>query len=99
MYVCAYLLHENTPIIFFLSSLPCSNKRYADFEQVQRNLGVPAHQLLRGVDTRWLSILPALERLWEQYPALLVYFDAVSWHPGHPDVTSQACFADTQKNV
>ncbi|KAF5833715.1 hypothetical protein DUNSADRAFT_9913 [Dunaliella salina] len=52
-----------------------SNKKYYDYEAVQADVGVPRHELLRGVDTRWLSILAALDRLWEQYPALLVYFD------------------------
>lgn len=70
-------IHLPALISSALSLLHCSNKRYAEFERVQLNLGVPQHQILRGVETRWLSILPALERLLEQYPALLVFFDSV----------------------
>ena len=45
-----------------------------DFRGMQTILDLPTHRILRFVSTRWLSVLPVVERLLEQLPALRVFF-------------------------
>ncbi|KAL1475024.1 hypothetical protein MTO96_037591 [Rhipicephalus appendiculatus] len=51
-----------------------SAARNADFKEVQRNLGLPALEFLRHVSSRWLTLLPGVERIVEQFEALRVFF-------------------------
>ena len=45
-----------------------------DFRGMQTILDLPNHCILRFVSTRWLSVLPVVERLLEQLPALREFF-------------------------
>lgn len=51
-----------------------SAARNADFKEVQTNLGLPALEFLRHVSSRWLTLLPGVERILEQFEALKVFF-------------------------
>lgn len=48
--------------------------RWTLFKDVQSLLEVQSHRLLRRVETRWLQILPVVNRVLEQLPALKKYF-------------------------
>ena len=51
-----------------------SPKRQHEFQAFQKFAEVKIHKLLRPCQTRWLSLLACVERIVEQYPALLLYF-------------------------
>ena len=51
-----------------------SPARKEDYKNVQKQLGIPTHAFLKHVDSRWLSLKPALERIIEQWPGLIQYF-------------------------
>ncbi|XP_040063055.1 uncharacterized protein LOC120837616 [Ixodes scapularis] len=48
--------------------------RNADMKQVQKKLGLPVLEFLRHVNSRWLTLLPGLERLLDQFEALQEFF-------------------------
>ena len=51
-----------------------SAKRREDFLKIQQKLDLDEVVFLRHVDSRWLSLLPAAERVKDQFAALLEYF-------------------------
>ena len=51
-----------------------SATRREDFEAVQQELVLAQHKFLRHVESRWLSLLPAVVRALEQFQALGKYF-------------------------
>ena len=51
-----------------------SATRREDFEAVQQELGLAQHNFLEHVESRWLSLLPAVVRALEQFQALEKYF-------------------------
>lgn len=51
-----------------------SPKRFGDYTDFQSFVEVKPHKLLHPSQTRWLSLLPVVQRLLEQLPALIVYF-------------------------
>lgn len=51
-----------------------SSKRQKEFQQFQVFTEVKIHKLLTPCQTRWLSLLMCINRVIEQYPALLLYF-------------------------
>ncbi|XP_064482610.1 uncharacterized protein LOC135395308 [Ornithodoros turicata] len=48
--------------------------RNADLKQLQQEVGLPEHSLLRHVSSRWLTLLPAVERILDTFKALKVFF-------------------------
>lgn len=48
--------------------------RNTDMKQVQKKLGLPVLEFLRHVNSRWLTLLPGLERLLNQFEALQEFF-------------------------
>ena len=40
----------------------------------KRSLVIPTHAFLKQVDSRWLTLKPALEMIIEQWPGLIQYF-------------------------
>ena len=57
-----------------------SSKRHKELKGVQTLCGTANHKILKHVCTRWLSLERALNRLLEQWPALLVYFKGEAGH-------------------
>ena len=53
----------------------CSSKRANILKRWFKAAGTKLKELLRDVETRWLSLLPPLQRVLELYPGLLVGFD------------------------
>jgi hypothetical protein len=51
-----------------------SAARREDYKHVQKLLDVPEKTFLRFVECRWLSLLPALDRVLEQFHSLQEYF-------------------------
>ena len=51
-----------------------SSKRLREFENFQCFVNVKPHNLLKACQTRWLSLEACVNRLVEQYDALLSYF-------------------------
>lgn len=51
-----------------------SAKRKTVFSKFQELASVPIHQMLHPAQTRWLSFYPAVNRLLEQWDALLLFF-------------------------
>jgi hypothetical protein len=49
-------------------------KRWASYRDIQKNLCLPSHMFLQYCSSRWLSLLPAAERLLEQWIAVKKYF-------------------------
>lgn len=54
-----------------------SSKRMIQFENYQKLNEDTRHRLLQPAQTRWLSVQAAVERLVEQWPALVRFFQAV----------------------
>lgn len=54
-----------------------SSKRMIQFENFQKLNEVTRHRLLQPAQTRWLSVQAAVERLVEQWPALVPFFQDV----------------------
>ncbi|KAL3186352.1 hypothetical protein MRX96_028070 [Rhipicephalus microplus] len=48
--------------------------RHADMKDLQRDLGVPQLEFLRHVSSRWLTLLPSVERVLKSYDALTAFF-------------------------
>lgn len=55
-----------------------SPKRLVNFETVQCLAQVPVHRLLRPSQTRWLSLDAVVHRVYEQWPALVSYFEVAA---------------------
>lgn len=53
-----------------------SFKRQSEFKIFQNLVNVKPHKMLRNDQTRWLSLLTAVNRVWEQYNALTFYFNS-----------------------
>lgn len=51
--------------------------RREDYELIQIEEVVNRHVLLKHANTRWLTLKPAIERLQEQWPALVKYFSTL----------------------
>ena len=60
-----------TDVFYYFQKSP---KRMKVFQQFQAFLEVKSHKLLKACQTRWLSLEACVNRLNEQYPALLSYF-------------------------
>ena len=58
--------------------LGSSPKRLLEYQAVQELADVPVHKLLRPSQTRWLSLEAVVRRMYEQWPALVKYFEAAS---------------------
>ena len=54
-----------------------SAKRQADFKKFQHFAEVEPHRILRPCQTRWLSVHSCVQRLIEQWDALIQYFETV----------------------
>lgn len=52
-----------------------SYKQAAAYKHVQKLLDVRPHKMLHPCQTRWLSLHAVVERLIEQYPALVAFFE------------------------
>lgn len=66
-----------TPVDMLISIyyyLEKSSKRHKDLKAAQKLSGTENHKILKHVCTRWLSLQKALDRLLEQWPALVRYF-------------------------
>lgn len=48
--------------------------RKEEFLAIQEEFGLPTHAFLKHVECRWLTLLPAIERIDEQWKALCHYF-------------------------
>ena len=81
---CAQYLQKRSPGIWrrgrklvrwSLLLFKLSPSRREDFAEIQQNLGLEEVVFLQHVESRWLSLLPAVERVKEQFPALLEYFN------------------------
>lgn len=57
-------------IFFWFKSATCRE----DFSAIQRSLQLEQHAFFKHVDCCWLSLLPVVERLLEQYDGLKTYF-------------------------
>ena len=57
--------------VYFLELSPCRQENYGG---IQQKLDLDEVVFLRHVESRWLSLLPAVERVKAQFPALLEYF-------------------------
>lgn len=71
-----------------------SVQRQQAFLSVQQLLNLPEHRLLYSCQTRWLSNSPALDRLLEQFPALIKYSHDVLEETRNPEmvfVSNQLC--------
>lgn len=64
------------PLIDIYYYLEKSSKRKQSFKEMQIKYEVPMKKILKHVSTRWLSLGKCLERLIEQYPALIAFFEA-----------------------
>lgn len=58
------------------SYLKNSPKRLNDYQDFQKYLNIKPNKLLHPSQTRWLSLLPVVERLIDQLPALTLYFQS-----------------------
>ncbi|XP_063236058.1 general transcription factor II-I repeat domain-containing protein 2A-like [Bacillus rossius redtenbacheri] len=56
----------------------CSSKRFAALREFQEFVGTEPHKLLHPAQTRWLSLLPVVKRILEQYQALILFFQDVA---------------------
>ena len=72
-----HALHEipNKIMTLFnnINAMLKSSNRVHDFTEVQRELGLPEHKILKLCMTRWLSLEKVSARYVEQYPALLKF--------------------------
>ena len=51
-----------------------SAARREDYEDVQEQMSLPKHKFLKHVESRWLTLLPAIIRILEQIKGLKKYF-------------------------
>ena len=51
-----------------------SGSTHEDYKEVQRKLVLPAHKFLKHVESRWLTLAPALLRIVEQFNVPKQYF-------------------------
>lgn len=58
--------------------LKCSAKRQAVLVQFQTFLDLKPHKMLHPAQTRWLSLVAVVERILEQWEALLLFFTDMS---------------------
>ena len=47
---------------------------------MQQYLDLDEHEIVKPGDTRWLSLKKCLDRIIEQWPALLLHFEASLFH-------------------
>ena len=78
----------------------CSSKRANILKRWFKVAGTNLKELLRDVETRWLSLLPPLQRVLELYPGLLVGFDqeresAPQRTPASATTTRRTCSASS----
>ena len=66
-----YLEDLTTHIWYYFQKSP---KRQRTFQEFQAFVDVKPHKLLKAAQTRWLSLEACVQRLLEQYDALLSYF-------------------------
>ena len=77
-------------LIYFFKLSP---SRREDFAEIQQELGLDEVVFLQHVESRWLSLLPAVERVKEQFPALLEYFSKL------PEVDKKIKANDKYKRI
>ena len=58
-------------LFFFFKSSPCKRE---DFKEVESSLGFDEELFIRHVQTRWLTLLPALARIVKNWEPLVKYF-------------------------
>ena len=63
--------HLCIDLFYFFKLSPC---RQEDYGEIQQKLDLDEVVFLRHVESRWLSLLPAVEKVKAQIPALLEYF-------------------------
>ncbi|KAF0705220.1 E3 SUMO-protein ligase KIAA1586-like [Aphis craccivora] len=77
-YACTKLpisIEETVKDIYnFLNTSPKRLCKYAEF---QTFLNIKQHKMLQPSQTRWLSLLPVVNRLLEQFDAMKLYFTGV----------------------
>ena len=61
-------------ILKIYSELSCSAKKVESLKEFCKFTSVQYKEILRHVPTRWLSLLPAIQRVLECWPALKCYF-------------------------
>ena len=66
-----------TDVFYYFQKSP---KRIRQFEQFQAFVEAKPHKLLKACQTRWLSLEACVNRLIEQYQALLSYFRSTEDH-------------------
>ena len=62
----------------FCSYFARSSKRQSDFRVIQEAVKVYEHKILKLAQTRWLSRGKVIERVLEQWEALMLYFQTES---------------------
>lgn len=67
-------MHVEDTIVDIYYYLDKSSKRKQELRQFQTLCGVEIRKILKHVSTRWLSLGICIERLLQQWPALLEYF-------------------------
>jgi hypothetical protein len=70
----ATLWETDSIIIDIYQWFKLSAARREDYKEIQKILDIPEHTFLRYVQCRWLSLLPALQRVLEQWDGLTEYF-------------------------
>ena len=63
------------------SYMQCSFKRPTEFREIQIFLYLKPQKLLHPSQTRWLSLLSAIVRVRDQYPALILFFNREHLNP------------------
>ena len=61
-------------VISLYISFKLTASRHEDYGEVQRKLGKLPHKFLKHVESRWLTLTPALLRIVEQFDGLKQYF-------------------------
>ena len=58
-------------IIYYFRPFPC---RQDDFAKVQEDVGFTEQMFIRHIQCRWLTLIPAVSRVYNSYDALVQYF-------------------------
>lgn len=60
-----------------------SSAQREDYQKIQEDLALEEHVFVRHVQTRWLSLLPAVIRILEQWDRLKKFFSKLDKNEGH----------------
>ncbi|CAH1102899.1 unnamed protein product [Psylliodes chrysocephalus] len=58
------------------NGVQANSRRIGEFKEFQEYVRLKPHKLLRASQTRWLSLKAAVKRTLEQWPALVLHFNA-----------------------